>query len=69
MTPEEVRAYYDAHTDEFKKDDKVQPFEQVKDQAAAALRYQKAMEVQQQVLGQLRDKYDVVIHTSKMGGK
>ena len=69
MTPEEVRAYYDAHTDEFKKDDKVQPFEQVKDQAAAALRYQKAMEVQQQVLGQLREKYDVVIHTSKMGGK
>ncbi|RJR30657.1 MAG: hypothetical protein C4574_02030 [Candidatus Latescibacterota bacterium] len=69
MTPEEVRAYYDGHTDEFKKDDKVQPFEQVKDQAAAALRYQKAMEVQQQVLGQLRDKYDVVIHTSKLGGK
>jgi hypothetical protein len=69
MTPDEVRAYYEGHKDEFKKDDTVQPYEEVKDRAAAALRYQKAMEVQQQVLGQLRDKYNVVIHTSKLGGK
>ncbi len=69
MTPEEVRAYYDAHPDEFKKDDSPQPFDQVKDRVAASLRFQKAMEIQQQVLGQLRDRYNVVIHASKLGEK
>lgn len=69
IDPAGVRQYYDAHKDEFKKDGAQLTFEQAKDQAAAALRFQRAMEVQQQVLGQLRDKYNVVIHTAKLGGK
>lgn len=69
IDPAGVRQYYDAHKEEFKKDGKELTFEQAKDQAAAGLRFQRAMEVQQQVLGQLRDKYNVVIHTSKIGGK
>jgi hypothetical protein len=30
---------------------------------------QKEMEIQQQILGELKDRYNVVIHTSKLGGK
>jgi hypothetical protein len=67
--PEELKAYYDAHKDEFKKDGKVQPFETVENDVYGALRAQREMEVQQKLLGELKDRYNVVIHTSKLGGK
>jgi hypothetical protein len=67
--PEDLKAYYDAHKDDFKKDGKVQSFEQVKNDVYGALRAQREMEVQQKLLGELKDRYNVVIHTSKLGGK
>jgi hypothetical protein len=69
IKPEDVKAYYDAHKDEFKKDGKAQPYEQVKNDVYGAVRMQKEMEIQQRILGELKDRYNVVIHTSKLGGK
>jgi hypothetical protein len=69
IKPEEVKAYYDARKDEFKKDGKEQAFEQVKNEVYGAVRMQKEMEIQQKLLGELKDRYNVVIHTSKLGGK
>jgi hypothetical protein len=69
ITPADVKAYYDAHKDDFKKDGKVQAFDLVKSEAYAALRHEKEAEVQQQIFSELKDRYNVVIHTSRMGGK
>ncbi len=69
IKPEDVKAYYDARKDEFKKDGKEQAFEQVKNEVYGAVRMQKEMEIQQRLLGELKDRYNVVIHTSKLGGK
>ena len=69
IKPEDVKAYYDAHKDEFKKDGKEQAFEQVKNEVYGAVRMQKEMEIQQKLLGELKDRYNVVLHTSKLGGK
>ena len=69
IKPEDLKTYYDAHKDEFKKDGKAQPFEQVRNEVYGALRMQKEMEIQQRLLGELKDRYNVVIHTSKLGGK
>ena len=69
ITPDDVKAYYEAHKDDFKKDGTVQPFDKVKKDVYGALRMQKQMEIQQQLLGELKDRYNVVIHTSKLGGK
>jgi peptidyl-prolyl cis-trans isomerase C len=41
------------------------PFEDVRDDAARQLRSRKEREVQEQLMKQLRDTYDVVIHTSR----
>jgi tetratricopeptide (TPR) repeat protein len=69
IKPEDVKAYYDAHKDEFKKDGKEQAFEQVKNEVYGAVRMQKEMEIQQRILDELKDRYNVVLHTSKLGGK
>jgi hypothetical protein len=69
IKPEDLKAYYDAHKDEFKKDGKEQAFEQVKNDVYGAVRMQKEMEIQQRILGELKDRYNVVLHTSKLGGK
>ncbi|MGD1048173.1 MAG: hypothetical protein ABR899_05400 [Candidatus Krumholzibacteriaceae bacterium] len=69
ITPDEVKMYYEAHKDDFKKDGKVQPFDKVKNDVYGAVRMQKETQVQQQLLGELKDRYNVVIHTSKLGGK
>ncbi len=69
ITPDEVKMYYEAHKDDFKKDGKEQPFDKVKNDVYGAVRMQKEMQVQQQLLGELKDRYNVVIHTSKLGGK
>ncbi len=69
IAPEDLKAYYDAHKDQFKKDGKEQAFEQVKNEVYGAVRMQKETEIQQRLLGELKDRYNVVIHTSKLGGK
>ena len=69
ITPDEVKMYYEGHKDEFQKDGKERPFDEVKNEVSGALRFQKEMEIQQKILGELKDRYNVVIHTSKLGGK
>jgi hypothetical protein len=69
ITPDELKTYYEAHKDDFKKDDRVQPFDKVQNDVYGAVRMQKEMEIQQQILGELKDRYNVVIHASKLGGK
>jgi len=41
----------------------------VKDRVHAAVRAEKEMAVQAALLRELTDKYDAVIHTSRMGGE
>jgi hypothetical protein len=69
IKPEDLKAYYDAHKDQFKKDGKEQAFDLVKNEVYGAVRMQKEMEIQQRLLGELKDRYNVVIHTSKLEGK
>jgi hypothetical protein len=69
IKPEDLKAYYDSHKDQFKKDGKEQTFEQAKNEVYGAVRMQKESEIQQRLLGELKDRYNVVIHTSKLGGK
>jgi hypothetical protein len=69
ITPDDVRAYYDAHKDDFKKDGRAQPFDQVKNDVAAAVKTQKEAAIQQQLFAELKDKYNVVIHRAALGGK
>jgi tetratricopeptide (TPR) repeat protein len=68
-TPDELRAYYQGHKDEFKKDGKEQPYDDVKQDVAAAVRTQKEMDIEQQLFAELKDKYNVVIHRAALGGK
>ncbi len=69
IKPEDLKAYCDAHKDQFKKDGKEQAFEQVKNEVYGAVRMEKEREIQQRLLGELKDRYNVVIHTSKLEGK
>ena len=69
VTPDDVRAYYDGHKDEFKKDGKEQPFDQVKNDVAAAVKTREEAAIQQQLFAELKDKYNVVIHRAALGGK
>lgn len=69
ITPDEIRAYYEGHKEEFKKDDKILPYKEAREEAAASLRLHKALEIQQQLLDRLRLKYNAVIHTSRSNEK
>ena len=64
-----LKAYYEGHRDDFKKDDAVQPFESVRDEVYGAVRLERQREIQAKLLEELRGRYDVVIHRSKLGGK
>jgi hypothetical protein len=48
---------------------KVPPFDDVKDRVYAAVRAEKEMAAQSALLEKLTERYDVVIHTSRLGGK
>ena len=52
----------------FKEEDVQKSFEEARDQVYMAVRAQKEMEIQRQVLDELKLRYDVVIHRSKLGG-
>ena len=68
-TPDELRAYYQGHKDEFKKDGKERSYDEAKDEVAAAVKMQKEMAIQQELFAELRNTYNVVIHQSKLGGR
>lgn len=66
VKPEELKAYYDANPEEFKENEKIAPFEEVQDRIYMAIRSKKEVEVQRRLLEELKGRYDVVIHRSKL---
>lgn len=66
ITLSDLRTYYDANKEAYNKDDKQQPFEDVKNDVYKTLRSQKEQEIQQELLTQLKEQYDVVIHQSAL---
>ena len=74
VTEDEMRAWYAANGAKIAGSagldgGEVPPFEDVKNQVYAAVRLEKEMAVQAALLERLTDRYDVVIHTSKLGGE
>ncbi len=67
VAPDELTAYYEAHVKDFEEDGVRKPFEDVKDRVYMAVRREKEMELQQRILDELKDRYDVVVHYSKLG--
>jgi hypothetical protein len=64
ITPGDLATYYEAHKEDYQTQQK--KFEDVQNEVYAALRAQKEKEVREYVLSQLKEKYDVVIHTSAL---
>ena len=64
ITLSDLETYYAANKEAFIKEEKEQPFDAVKNDVYKALRSQKEQEVRQQLLMQLKDQYDVVVHQS-----
>ena len=64
ITLSDLETYYTANKKEFIKDDQEQAFDTVKNDVYRTLRTKKEQEIQQQLLTQLKDQYDVVIHQS-----
>ncbi len=69
ITRTDLETYYKANQKVFMKDEKEQAFEDVKNNVYKTLRSQKEQEIQQQLLTQLKDHYDVVIHQSALVAK
>ena len=71
VTEDEMRAWYQANGSKLAgasglEGGQVPPLDEVKDQVYAAVRTEKEMAVQSALLEKLTDRYDVVIHTSKL---
>jgi hypothetical protein len=64
ITPGDLTTYYEAHKDEYENQQK--KFADVQNEVYVALRAQKEQEVREYLLSQLKEKYDVVIHTSAL---
>lgn len=66
LTPADLTAYYEAHPEEFASTEGdssgTRPLEEVQGEVFARVRAQREREVQQELLMQLRDEHDVVIH-------
>jgi len=74
VTGDEMRAWYSANGAKLAgaaglEGGAVPPFDDVKDQVFAAVRMEKEMAAQSALLERLIDRYDVVIHSSKLGGE
>lgn len=68
VTEDEMRAWYDANGDRIAQGGDPKPYDEVRGQVAAAVRMEKQAAVQQRLLGELKEEYDVVIHRSAPGG-
>jgi hypothetical protein len=67
VTEDEMRAWYDANRDRISQGGDQKPYDEVRGQVAAAVRMEKQAAVQQRLLGELKEKYDVVVHRSALG--
>lgn len=68
VTPEEMKAYYEANRAEFEEEGELKTFEEVQERIYMAVRSQKQVEIQRRLLDELMDRYDVVIHQSELEG-
>ena len=68
ITPQDMERYYQDHLDEFKDGQRQKTLDEVKDEVYATMRMQKELEVNRLVLEELKERYDVVVHRSKLGG-
>lgn len=64
ITPGDLTTYYEANKSKYVHKERQQPFEEAKTEVFKALRSQKEGEIQQHLLSQLKEQYDVVIHRS-----
>jgi hypothetical protein len=69
ITPQDIERYYQANLEEFKEEERQKTLDEVTEEVYAAVRMQKELEVNRQVLEELKERYDVVIHRSKLGGE
>jgi hypothetical protein len=74
VSEDELKAWYGANGAKLSgsaglEGGEVPPFEEVKEQVYAAVRMEKEMAVQAALLERLTDRYDVVIHASRLGGE
>jgi hypothetical protein len=74
VSEDEMREWYDANSARIADsagtgDGGPPPYDEVKDKVYAAVRLEKEMAVQEALLDRLMDRYDVVIHSSKLGGE
>jgi len=69
ITLSDLETYYEAHKDEFMKDEQQQAFDTVKNDVYKTIHTKKEQDIQQQLLTQLKDQYDVVIHQSVFSEK
>ncbi|MDD3643172.1 MAG: hypothetical protein PHQ19_06895 [Candidatus Krumholzibacteria bacterium] len=67
VTEDEMRAWYDANRDRISQGGDPKPYDEVRGQVAAAVRMEKQAAVQARLLGELREKYDVVIRRPAAG--
>ncbi|MBN2070984.1 MAG: hypothetical protein JW814_05955 [Candidatus Krumholzibacteriota bacterium] len=65
VTEEELGDWYGKNKDKYSEDGKVKPFDEVADQVHAAVRQEKEMQAQSELINRLIDKYDVVFHYSR----
>ncbi|MBN2183983.1 MAG: hypothetical protein JW746_01515 [Candidatus Krumholzibacteriota bacterium] len=66
VTDEELRDWYEKNKERFSEDGNIKSFEESAEQVYAAVHLEKEMQVQSQLIGELIDKYDVVIHSSSL---
>ncbi len=69
VTPEEMKAYYEANPSEFEEEGELKPFEEVQERIYTTIRSRKEMEIQRRLLEELKERYDVVIHRSELEGE
>lgn len=69
VTPEEMKAYYEANPSEFEKEGNLKPFEEVQEGIYMTIRSRKQIEIQKRLLDELKERYDVVIHRSELEGE
>jgi tetratricopeptide (TPR) repeat protein len=65
ITPGDLQTYYEAHKQEFREKERQKTFEEARSEVYRALRSQKEAEVQEALMSELKEHYNVVIHTSR----
>ncbi|UCD85714.1 MAG: hypothetical protein JSU92_05845 [Deltaproteobacteria bacterium] len=65
ISPVDLQTYYEANKQEFREEERQKTFEEARPEVYRALRSRKEAEVREALLSQLKERYNVVIHTSR----